>query len=45
MLAGRHEEAMEWVGRALGEQPRYFVAIRSKVALCGHLGRIEEGRK
>jgi len=45
MLAGRHEEAMEWVDRALGEQPRYFVAIRSKVALCGHLGRIEEGRK
>jgi hypothetical protein len=36
---------MEWVDRALGEQPGHFVAIRSKVALCGHLGRIEEGRK
>jgi len=36
---------MEWADRSLGEQPSNFVGIRTKVALCGHLGRTEEGRE
>jgi TolB-like protein/Tfp pilus assembly protein PilF len=45
MLAGRHGEAMEWVDRSLYDQPGFHAAIRIKVALCGYLGRVEEGRE
>jgi TolB-like protein len=45
MLAGRYEEAMEWVDRSLHDRPGHHPAIRGKVALCGYLGRVEEGRE
>ena len=44
MLAGRYEEAMEWVDQSLHDRPGYHPAIRAKVALCGYLGRMDEGR-
>lgn len=45
LAAGRHEEAMHWIDRSLREQPRWVRAIRLKIALCGHLDRVEEGRE
>jgi adenylate cyclase len=45
MLAGRYEEAMEWVDRSLHDRPEHHPAIRGKVALCGYLGRTEEARQ
>jgi tetratricopeptide (TPR) repeat protein len=44
MLAGRYEEAMEWVDRALHERPNSHVGARLKTALCGYLGRTTEAR-
>ena len=43
--ARRYEEAIGWADRALGEQPRFPPAVRLKVALCGYLGRLEEGHR
>ena len=43
-IAGRYDEAMEWIDRALREQSRYLSALRLKLALCGHLGRHEDAR-
>ena len=40
--ARRYGEAMKWTDRALGEQPRFPPAVRLRVALCGHLGRLDE---
>jgi hypothetical protein len=45
MLAGRYEEAMEWVDRSLHERPEHHPAIRGKLALCGYLGRAAEARQ
>jgi hypothetical protein len=45
MLAGRYEEAMEWVDRSLHDRPGHHPAIRGKVALCGYLGRTDEARE
>ena len=45
LVAGRYEEAMEWVDRSLREQDRFFISVRYKVALCGLLGRAEEGKE
>jgi len=45
MLAGRYEEAMEWVDRSLHDRPGNHAAIRLKLALCGYLGRVEEARE
>ena len=45
MLAGRYEEALEWVDRSLHDRSSNHAAIRGKVALCGYLGRTEEARK
>jgi adenylate cyclase len=45
MLAGRYQEAMEWVDRSLHDLPEHHPAIRGKVALCGYLGRAEEARQ
>ena len=45
MLAKRFDEAMRWVDRSLGEQSRFVPAVRLKVALCGHLGLVEEGQR
>ena len=36
---------MEWVDRSLREQDRFFISVRYKVALCGLLGRAEEGKE
>jgi adenylate cyclase len=44
-LAGRYEEASEWAGRSLHEQPRFTGQIRVKLAACGHLGRADEARQ
>jgi len=45
MGAHRFEEAMDRVDQGLREQPRHYALFHIKVALCGHLGRIEEGRE
>jgi TolB-like protein len=45
MLAGRYEEAMDWADRSLHDRPGHHSAIRVKVAVCGYLGRVEEGRE
>src|SRR5215467_212051 len=43
--AGQYEEAMNWVDRTLGEQPRLASAVRMKIVLCVLLHRLEEARK
>jgi adenylate cyclase len=43
MLGGRYQEAMEWVEQSLHDLPEHHPAIRGKVALCGYLGRVDEG--
>ena len=43
LVAGRYIEGMEWVDRSLSEQPRFLPAVRLKLVLCGHLGRVEDG--
>jgi TolB-like protein len=43
MIAGRHEEAMEWVDQVLHQWPNHHIVVRLKTALCGHLGRPEAG--
>ncbi len=45
LIAGRHEEAIEWADRALHENPRAIAVLRFKAAACGLLGRIEDGRE
>jgi TolB-like protein len=45
LIMGNLEVGIELVDRALLEQPRAVPALRVKVALCGHLGRTEEGRE
>jgi TolB-like protein/Flp pilus assembly protein TadD len=45
MLAGRHEEAMAWIDESLHGRPNHLGTIRCKIALCGYLGRVDEGRK
>ena len=44
-LAGRFEEAMAWIEKSLQEHPGNAHALRWKVAISGHLGNIEEGRR
>ena len=43
-MAGRYEEASAWCDKTLQEQPDYPPALRLKPAICGLLGRLEEGR-
>jgi tetratricopeptide (TPR) repeat protein len=43
--AHRFEEAIDRVDQALREQPRFHALFRMKLVLCGHLGRVEEGRE
>jgi adenylate cyclase len=45
MLAGRYQEGMECADRSAAEEPRWVPAVRLKAALCGYLGRTEEGRR
>jgi tetratricopeptide (TPR) repeat protein len=44
-VAGQYEDALEWVDQSLRDQERFVPAIRYRAALCGHLGRSEEGRE
>ena len=45
MLAGRHEEAMAWIDESHHGLPNHLGTIRCKIALCGYLGRVDEGRE
>jgi TolB-like protein len=45
LVAGHHEEAVEWADRALRENPRMTAVVNFKVVACGYLGRFEEGRE
>jgi TolB-like protein len=42
--AGNFEEVVRDADKALTEQPKLPPALRTKIAACGLLGRIEEGR-
>jgi TolB-like protein len=42
MLAGRYQEALEWIDRCLYERPNFHPAIRARVALCGYLNLTEQ---
>ena len=45
-MAGRYEEASASCDRTLHEAPTYYPpALQIKIACCGLLGRLEEGRK
>jgi adenylate cyclase len=45
LMAGRYEEASAWCDKALHESPPDHPApMRLKVATCGLLGRLDEGR-
>jgi adenylate cyclase len=44
-MAGRYEEASSWCDRALHEAPNHPHALRMKIACCGLLGHLDEGRK
>lgn len=43
--AGNFSEAERSVDKALHAAPKYPPALRVKIAVCGQLGRIEEGRE
>jgi adenylate cyclase len=44
-VAGEHEAAVEWTGKALQEVPNMVAALRYRAASLGLLGRLEEGRQ
>ena len=44
LAARRFEQAIEWVDRALHEQPRMVAVMRVKVVALAHLGHIDEAR-
>jgi tetratricopeptide (TPR) repeat protein len=43
-FVGRYEEARDAADKSLGERADYPPALRVKIASCGLLGRLEEGR-
>ena len=43
-MAGRYEEASAWCDKTLREAPDHPPALRYKAAICGLLGRLDEGR-
>src|SRR5438067_983580 len=45
MIAERFEEALGWIEKSLQEHSGNSDALRWKVAISGHLGNIEEGRR
>jgi tetratricopeptide (TPR) repeat protein len=45
LTAGRYEDAMGWVDRALLEQPGVLAMVRLKIVLCGCLDRRDEARR
>jgi tetratricopeptide (TPR) repeat protein len=44
LVAGRHQEAVEWADLALHEQTRDWTVMAFKAAACGHLDRLDDGR-
>jgi TolB-like protein/class 3 adenylate cyclase len=44
-VAGEYDAVIEWVGKALLENPNYAAALRFRAASLGLLGRLEEGRE
>jgi adenylate cyclase len=44
-MAGRYEEASNWCDRALHEAANHPHVLRLKIACCGLLGHLGEGRK
>src|SRR5271168_1092318 len=42
--AARYEEAVQWLDRTLGEEPRHRPAMRVKAVCYAYLGRMEEAR-
>ena len=44
-VAGEHEAAVEWTGRALQDVPNHAASLRYRAASLGLLGRLEEGRQ
>ena len=42
--AARYEEAVQWLDRTLGEEPRYRLAMRTKAVCYAYLDRMEEAR-
>ena len=44
-VAGEHEAAVEWTGKALQEVPNHAASLRYRAASLGLLGRLEEGRQ
>jgi adenylate cyclase len=45
LCTGRYEVAKEWADRAVREQPRSSLVVRSKVAACAYLGYLDEARE
>jgi len=43
-VAGQYEEVLQMSEKALAENPKALPALRMRIAACGILGRIEEGR-
>jgi hypothetical protein len=43
-VARRYEEASDWCDRVLQGEPEFPPAPRFKAAICGLLGRLEEGQ-
>jgi TolB-like protein/DNA-binding CsgD family transcriptional regulator len=43
-LSGQYEEVLQTSEKALAENPKALPALRMRIATCGILGRIEEGR-
>ena len=44
LAAGRYEEGLPWAERALRDNAG-AVALRLKLSLCGHLGRLDDARQ
>jgi adenylate cyclase len=45
LTAGRYEEAMVWIDRAIAEQPRLITSLRIKVVLQQLMGRDDQARE
>jgi adenylate cyclase len=45
LVAGRHEEAVQWGNKARDEQPSDWTVVAFTAAACGHLDRAEAGRE
>jgi len=43
-VAGRYDEALDWVERTLHAEPSYLSPLRLKAIACAHLDRIEEAQ-